>query len=326
MKALQRSMAAYRTNKRSIIFKYLVAASLLLALSYITYFTITNKPSIEQVKSKSSKNKLKKVDCNSIHQLSKDGQLCKKYSESEFIDYPCIGNESKVPLIYHVVSSTMTLPHLVRMNSLSNNDYRLNYHTDESARDYIKDNCGSTVLRAYDCINIYAYRADLFRFCALHSEGGVYMDADILSLVPFREMYSECAVATVGHDFPSNGKPVKQMKILASQKGAPIFKCAMDTIVNNVRNRNITNEILGFSGPVMLQSCYEKHSDKVAISYLDSREAKWPYTGMRRGYTVIAYELPGRRQFPNYVPNEIEKADYAILHRTNGTISSRCQL
>jgi hypothetical protein len=152
------------------------------------------------------------------------------------------------------------------------------------------------------------------------------MDADILSLVPFREMYSECAVATVGHDFPSNGKPVKQMKILASQKGAPIFKCAMDTIVNNVRNRNITNDIFAFSGPVMLQSCYEKHSDKVAISYLDSREAKWPYTGMRRGNIVIGYEFPTRKHFPNYVPDKSSEIDYAELHRNNGTISSRCQL
>lgn len=51
----------------------------------------------------------------------------------------------------------------------------------------------------------------------------------------------------------------------------------------------------------MVQSCYEKHSDKVAISYLG-------------------------RQFPNYVPNEIEKVDYAILHRSNVTILSKCQL
>jgi hypothetical protein len=160
----------------------------------------------------------------------------------------------------------------------------------------------------------------------MYSEGGVYMDADILSLVPFKEMYSECAVATVGHDFPSNGNPVKQMKILASQKCAPIFKCAMVTIVNNVRDRIITKNILGFSGPVMLQSCYETHSDKVAISYLDSREAKWPYTGMRRGNIVIGYEFPTRKHFPNYVPDKSSEIDYAELHRNNGTISSRCQL
>lgn len=67
----------------------------------------------------------------------------------------------------------------------------MNHHTDESVRDFIKDSCGSTVLRAYDCINIYAFRADLFRFCAVYSEGGVYMDADLLSFLPFREMYIE---------------------------------------------------------------------------------------------------------------------------------------
>ncbi len=318
MKAIQRSIVAHRMNKSGIILKYLVTAILLLAFSYIIFLGYNHRKYVMESN--------KKNYCDYIHQLSRDSPLCLKYSESEFIDFPCIGSDSKVPLVYHVVASTKILPHLVRMNSLSNSDYRLNYHTDESARDYIKDNCGSTVLLAYDCINIYAYRADLFRFCALHSEGGVYMDADILSLVPFREMYSECAVATVGHDFPSNGKAVKQMKILASQKGAPIFKCAMDTIVNNVRNRNISSNILAFSGPVMLQSCYEKHSVKVAISYLDSREAKWPYTGMRRGYTIIAYEFPTRKHFPHYVPYSNSEIDYAVVHRKNGTISSRCQL
>ena len=46
------------------------------------------------------------------------------------------------------------------------------------------------------------YRADIFRFCALYADGGVYLDADLELMVPLDDTHSPCSHVTIGHDYP----------------------------------------------------------------------------------------------------------------------------
>ena len=82
------------------------------------------------------------------------------------------------------------------------------------------------------------------------------------------------------------------MKILAGAPGAAIFECALETIIEHVRFRVTDLHVLEFTGPQMLHKCYKKHAEDVAITYIDAKHAVWPYTGMRAGKNVLAYELP----------------------------------
>ena len=86
--------------------------------------------------------------------------------------------------------------------------------------DDVVEFCGPDAAEAYLCFEPPSYRADLFRFCALYSEGGVYLDEDIVPMHPLEDIVSECSVATLGHDFPAGGRLAKQMKILAAAPGA----------------------------------------------------------------------------------------------------------
>merc|ERR1712176_1217221 len=90
--------------------------------------------------------------------------------------------------------------------------------------------------------------------------GGMYMDADIMPLVKLEELYDPCAVATVGHDWPQ-GRPQKQMKILAGQQGAPIFLCMINKIVTNVKSRSYPENPLALTGPMVLHDCYEENNE-----------------------------------------------------------------
>ena len=76
------------------------------------------------------------------------------------------------------------------------------HYNDTEARAYVYEKAGDVVGAAYDCIRAPAYRGDLFRFVSLYHDGGIYLDSDIVPLVPLSKLYSPCSDFTLGHDIP----------------------------------------------------------------------------------------------------------------------------
>lgn len=222
-------------------------------------------------------------------------KLCKSYLDLPYLktsEDECTADQHKVPKTFFSVSKSNNQSHEQRGVSLSNPSYERKHYGDDEAFEFVKEHCGADAAAAYQCLAPPAYRADLFRFCALYSEGGLYMDSDIVPLVPLEELYDPCAVATVGHDWPQ-GKPQKQMKILAGQPGAPIFRCMIQKIIGNVRQRYYPSNPLALTGPMALHECYAENYQEVSITYHDTRNAAYPYTGMRAGDKLLAFESPG---------------------------------
>lgn len=204
-----------------------------------------------------------------------------------------------------------------------NPSYVRRHHDDKSAGTYVREKCGEDASQAYGCLVPPAYCADLFRFCAMYSDGGVYIDEDIVPMRPLEEIYSLCSIATVGHDMPQSPswRPGKKMEIVASAPAAPIFKCALDSLVENVCTRSRPQRMLELSGPLMLQKCYEKYHQGVAVTCKDTCIAVWPYTGVRDGTKLLAYEVPSPKHFGG---NDV--LDYAKLYRENRVYTNTCLL
>ena len=253
---------------------------------------------------------------------------CLAYEKLPLIMPNCSDKPTLVPQILHSVSETATQGYTGTSISAGNPSFRNNFHSDVSARAYVLRKCGKIAAEAYSCFVAGAYRADLFRFCAMYADGGVYLDADIVPLYPLEELYSPCAIATVGHDMPQGNQNLqgKQMKILASAPGAPIFKCALDTIVDHVRRRYIPLNSLSLTGPSMLHRCYANHSRGVAVSYIDTRVAVWPFTGMRAGNKVLAFEKPNMKRHYYHFGGAEDDNDYSALFRDGAVYSQSCAL
>jgi hypothetical protein len=93
------------------------------------------------------------------------------------------------------------------------------------------------------------------------------------------------------------------MKILAGVKGAPLFGCMVEKIVGNVAHRFYPDNALAITGPMALQECYEAHPENVSVTYHDTREAAFPWSGMRamdKENTVLALETPAAGDRVNY--------------------------
>jgi len=252
------------------------------------------------------------------------GKMCLEFEELPHIIPDCSGTKEIVPKILHSVNKDESQSYHQLATSLANSAYVQNHHSDKSALQYILENCGEEVAIAYSCLVPPAFRADLFRYCALYAEGGVYLDNDIFPLFPLEELYSPCSVASIGHDLPQGGRPKKQMKILAGAPGAPIFKCALDRILNNLRFQVYPEDVFDITGPGVLHKCYLENSENVAITYHDTRNSVWPWTGMRAGNKILAVEVPNAKRHFLEPIDYMDPNDYYRLFVERKVYDSKC--
>ena len=258
----------------------------------------------------------------------KNAHRCREYENFQLVTPKCSRPKWKVPKLVHSIGKSAEIPFSLQSVLAMNPTFQVNRVGDEGGLAYVRRHCGIDAARAYKCLKPPSYRADLFRFCALSAQGGLYIDEDIVSLRRLEDIVSMCAGATVGHDFPANGHLAKQMKIMASQPNSAIMSCALRSVIANVRVRKYPDSPLNVCGPLLLQSCYAKHHRDVAVTYIDTRNALWPYTGMRAGNNIFAYEVPtSERHFcPTTTSTCKNDDDYAAMFYRRDVYTSDCEL
>mmetsp|Transcript_1235 Transcript_1235/g.2885 ORF Transcript_1235/g.2885 Transcript_1235/m.2885 type:complete len:744 (-) Transcript_1235:64-2295(-) len=132
-------------------------------------------------------------------------------------------------------------PNMSRLiESWKRSGWEYRFYSDEAAAEYLSLHFPPEVREAYDSIIPGAFKADLFRYCALLIDGGVYADMDVLletnldAAVPgdvgFMTPVDEPGMS-VGHRMCLwNG-------LIASAPGHPFLARVIENVVNNARNR-----------------------------------------------------------------------------------------
>ena len=103
-------------------------------------------------------------------------KACKAYESAPLIIPDCSKREEVVPRMIYSVSKDSQKSYHRTATCLGNPNYQCNHHSDESALEYVRSKCGEVAAMAYSCFVPPAYRADIFRFCAMYADGGVYLD------------------------------------------------------------------------------------------------------------------------------------------------------
>ena len=226
--------------------------------------------------------------CLGVNARDRESDRCGAYAKLPLDPLPANASTCSSPLVpkvYHATGPSGAPPGFVVANALTNPTYRLNYKNDSAGAAYVRERCGVDAAAAYDCLLPAAFRADIFRFCVLATEGGVYLDADLLLTVPLAETYAPCAVASVGHDYPQGPqrRAGAQMKLLAAAPRSRVFGCALRRVIHHVRVRYApvhSEDSLMVSGPAMLLECINRHPRAVAFTYRDTHLAAWPHAGL----------------------------------------------
>ena len=137
----------------------------------------------------------------------------------------------------------------------NNPDYEyLLFDKDERSL-FIKNNFNDNVYETYNLIVPGANKADLFRYCYLYINGGVYVDIDTLCIGKLDNiLLSEINLAVL-IDFNSNpfeGKHNLACGFIASIPKHPALLNSINFIVHNVKNNIIFQSKLDFTGPGIL--------------------------------------------------------------------------
>jgi hypothetical protein len=124
--------------------------------------------------------------------------------------------------------------------------YEYRFYTDDEARNLIQSNFPDEVVRAYDDLLPGAYKADLFRYCALLIYGGVYADVDILMVSKLDDWITNNTGFVVPVDKPQKFvRKIDSQEIavclwkgfMAAYPGHVYLAKVIENVVNGVRNR-----------------------------------------------------------------------------------------
>lgn len=175
------------------------------------------------------------------------------------VDIPTV--VSGVPLVFYQswhsnkvpVKMKETIYKLLDMNPEF--DYYL--YSDEKSLEYIKEKYDNDVVDAFNTLKPGAYKSDLWRYCVLYKEGGVYLDIKFYSVVPLLNIIRDNPIIYV-RDLPHPCGGIYNA-FMASPPNNDIFKHCIDDIVNSCKLKLYKDTQLSITGPCLLGDMVKKY-------------------------------------------------------------------
>jgi len=151
---------------------------------------------------------------------------------------------------------TKNLPKNIAENSQKirelNPEYEYYLFDDNDCREFILKHFGINYANAFDELIPGAFKCDFWRYTVMYIIGGVYIDADMTPLVPFREMFTDQDEFVSIIDRVVGGIPGIFQSFLACRPGHPIMRDSMELSFYNIvskRSNLLGLNTLSITGP-----------------------------------------------------------------------------
>ena len=173
--------------------------------------------------------------------------------------------------VYNVFQETIKL----------NPEFKIKYYSDKDSRDFIKNNFESEILLTYDKLIPGAYKADLFRYCILYKNGGIYSDLTQRFTMPFNKLIhlekdNLYLVKYIEH-YKINGDGSSkgiQISFMASRPGNEIFLKAVKQIVKNVNDKFYGDNPLHPTGPTLFYNILQDYKGDYKVELKETGKNK----------------------------------------------------
>jgi mannosyltransferase OCH1-like enzyme len=140
-----------------------------------------------------------------------------------------------------------------------------NYHlySDEDCLNFISKYFNSDVVSAFNTLVPGAYKCDLWRYCVLYINGGVYLDIKFYSVVPLITLIKDNPILFVkdrdfGDDTSTCAEDIHNAFMISPPNNI-IFKKCIDDIVNSCKFKLYHRNPLDVTGPCLLGRIILQH-------------------------------------------------------------------
>lgn len=169
------------------------------------------------------------------------------------VPYPIKQNYNiQIPLNIFQTWHTKLLPPLMfqAVQKIKQNNPRFNYFLfdDNDCREFIAKHFEPIVLKAYDSLIPGAYKADLWRYCVLYINGGIYLDIKYVPINSFKFIN----LVEQEHWVLDHGGQGIYNALMVCKPQNNILNKAIYKIVDNVRNKYYGTSFLEPTGPTLL--------------------------------------------------------------------------
>jgi|Laugresubdmm15sn_1035100.scaffolds.fasta_scaffold00088_22 mannosyltransferase OCH1-like enzyme len=174
---------------------------------------------------------------------------------------------SVIPLNLYTCWHTKELPPLLKSTYeiliKENSEFNHFLYDENDSREFIQQHFDQVVVDAYNSLIPCSYKSDLWRFCILYINGGIYYDIKFRCLNGFKFI-----------GLTENEMFVKDMQencvltgLIVSKPGNAILKKCIDQIVVNVKTRFYGENPLYPTGPGLLGTFFTNEEQKKLSSY-----------------------------------------------------------
>jgi hypothetical protein len=136
-----------------------------------------------------------------------------------------------------------------------NPEYKYELWDDNDCRQFLLEHFGINYANAFDILIPGAFKCDFWRYAKLYIDGGVYMDIDMVPLVPFNQMIDNndefVSIVDMENTF-SHPCAIYQAFIACKPKHPILLYTLQLTFANIVTRRKDTFESLSVTGPVVM--------------------------------------------------------------------------
>ena len=177
-----------------------------------------------------------------------------------------------IPLKIYQTWYTTDLPEILQdtVNSLKsqNPEFEFYLYDDNACRHFIQTHFDNNVVNAFDNLIPGAYKADLFRYCILFIQGGIYLDIKYYGINGFKFIsfidseYLVRDIETSGYGFYN--------ALMICKAGNLFLKKAIDKIVENVSIRFYGKSTLEPTGPLLLKEIIENDTSVMNTSVMNT--------------------------------------------------------
>jgi mannosyltransferase OCH1-like enzyme len=171
---------------------------------------------------------------------------------------------NNVPAVLYQVNSSRKIKNITKKqifkNLEENPEFDYYMYNNYDCREYIKKHFSKNVLNAYNTLELINLHTELWKYCILYNNGGVYLDIDYninISLSNYIQTHPIAFVNSYTNPF-----------IIAPPK-LTIFKIAIDNIVNNIDNINTESDLDNIS---LINIIYNENMSDVINMYIDNKK------------------------------------------------------